>query len=148
MKSKLKILIPVLVVAFGATYKVVLAKPAPVGPKKIEGHVYAMPKEFLVNLADGRFAKLGVALILAEDDHSLPAAGGHSAGPAPPEGYGGLNQEAVVRDIITDQLSGRKDSQLIEREGREKLKKKIAKSISKHTDVHVEDVLFTDVAVQ
>ena len=37
---------------------------------------------------------------------------------------------------------------LIDRGGREKLKKRIIAAIAKETDVHVEDVLFTDMAVQ
>ncbi len=62
--KKLKIIVPVLLVVLGGAYKFVLAKPAEAGPPpKIEGEVYVLPKEFLVNLADGKFAKLGVALV-------------------------------------------------------------------------------------
>ena len=61
-----------------------------------------LEKEFLVNLADGRFAKLQVGLVLAHDDVSTVAAGGHGAAPTPPEGYGAMPQEGVVRDVVTD----------------------------------------------
>jgi flagellar FliL protein len=54
----------------------------------------------------------------------------------------------VVRDIITDTLTDASDKDLIDREGRETIKKKIVKAIKKHTDVHIEDVLFPDVTVQ
>lgn len=149
MKKHLKIIIPIILVALGGGYKFALAKPDPAPPSKVHGSVYPLPREFLINLSDGRYAKLGVALVLTKDDHSLePAGGGHGAAPKPPEGYGAMAQEALVRDIVTDTLTDRADQQLIDREGREKLKKKIAKAISKHTDVKVEDVLFTDVAVQ
>jgi flagellar basal body-associated protein FliL len=37
---------------------------------------------------------------------------------------------------------------LVKAEGREKLKAKLLKKIKKTTDVHAEEVLFTDVAVQ
>jgi hypothetical protein len=76
------------------------------------------------------------------------AGGGHGGGAAPPEGYGAEPQEAIVRDLITDELTNAADHELIQREGREKIKKKILVAIKKHTDVKVEEVLFPDVTVQ
>ena len=146
-----KKLIPVIValVALGGVYKFVLAKPKEAAAKpKVDGTVYILGKEFLVNLADGRFAKLTVALVLAHDDTSAVAAGGHEAAAKPPEGFGAMSQEAVVRDVITDDLTDIKDTDLIDREGRVKIKEEILKDLKKHTDVKVEDVLFTDVTVQ
>jgi hypothetical protein len=63
MKSKLKIILPVLLIALGGAYKFVLAKPAATAKPKIDGQVYVMPKDFLINLADGRFAKVDVGFI-------------------------------------------------------------------------------------
>jgi flagellar protein FliL len=146
-----KKLIPVIValVALGGVYKFVIAKPKTAEAKpKVDGTVYILGKEFLVNLADGRFAKLTVALVLAHDDTSTAAAGGHEAAAKPPEGFGAMSQEAVVRDVITDDLTDIKDTDLIDREGRVKIKEEILKDLKKHTDVKVEDVLFTDVTVQ
>ena len=40
---------------------------------KIAGEVYIMPKDFLINLADGKFVKLGVALVLKEGYPPRPA---------------------------------------------------------------------------
>jgi flagellar FliL protein len=149
MASKLKIVIPVvLLLVLGGVYKFVIAKPEAVAKPKIAGTVYVLPKEFLINLAEGRFAKLGVGLVLDEHDTSLVPSGGHGAAVAPPEGFGPLPQEAVIRDIITDTLTDRDAGELVRRHGRERLKKKIITVIAKRTDVHVEDVLFTDVAVQ
>jgi len=145
MKKKLMILVPVLLLVLGGAYKFALAKPAPV-KKKINGTVYVLPKDFLINLKDGRFAKLDVALVLKEG--ALPAAGGEAAGAAPPDGYGALPQEAAVRDIVTNVVTDSTSDKLISRVGRSKLKKKILKTILKTTDVEAEDVLFTDVAVQ
>jgi flagellar basal body-associated protein FliL len=149
--KKKKILIPiVLLVVMGGVYKTVLAKPAEKPHHKIEGTVYILPKEFLLNMADGRYAKLSVSLVLAHDDPGMaPAGGGHGAAAAPPpEGYGPHPQEAAVRDVVTDTITNEPGDSLIEAERRERLKKKIKKAIKSHTDVHVEDVLFTDVAVQ
>ncbi len=146
MNKKMIIVVVVALLAGAGAYKTVLAKPpAEAAPKpKVEGSVYVMPKEFLVNLADGRYAKLQVALVLEE---AVAAGEGHGAA-TPPEGYGAEPQEAVVRDIITDTLTDASDKDLIDREGRETIKKKIVNAIKKHTDVHIEDVLFPDVTVQ
>jgi flagellar basal body-associated protein FliL len=145
-----KKLIPVIValVALGGVYKFVIAKPKTADAKpKVDGSVYILGKEFLVNLADGRFAKLTVALVLGHGDTSTAPAG-HEATTKVPDGFGAMNQEAVVRDVITDDLTDSKDSDLIDREGRVKVKEEILKDLKKHTDVKVEDVLFTDVTVQ
>ena len=148
MNKKIIIIAVVALVVAGGAYKTVLAKPAPAPEPKVHGTVYVLPKEFLVNLADGRYAKLSVALVVEE---AAGGGGGHGGGhgaPAPPEGYGSEPQEAIVRDLITDELTDASDSDLIEREGRERIKKKILTSIKKHTDVHVEEVLFPDITVQ
>jgi flagellar protein FliL len=138
----------VLVVVLAGAYKFVLAKPAPAEPKpKIDGTVYVLGKEFLVNLADNRFAKLTVALVLDPKDESTAAAGGESAA-TPPEGFGAMTEEAAVRDIITNDLTDANDTDLISAKGRTAMKEEILKDLAKHTDVKVDDVLFTDVTVQ
>ena len=148
MKSKLKFIVPVLLIVLGGAYKFVLAKPKAAEAKpKVQGTVYVLGKEFMVNLADGRFAKLTVALVLDPKDESAAAAGGEHAA-KPPEGFGTMAQEAVVRDVITDDLTDAKDTSLIDNEGREKIKDKILKDLKKKTDVKVKEVLFTDVTVQ
>ena len=140
----------VLLLALGGGYKFVLAKPAKADEKpkvRVEGTVYMLQKEFLVNLADGRFAKMQIGLVLAHDDVSTVAAGGHEAA-SPPEGYGAMTQEGIVRDLITAELTDATDKDLIEESGRDKLKEKILKSLRKSTDVKVEHVLFSDLTVQ
>jgi flagellar FliL protein len=150
MKKKLKIILPLaLLILGGGMYKMVLAKPAPKPEAKIHGDVYVLGKDFLVNLADGHFAKLGVALVVEHGTAAPAAAGGHGAAPPkPPEGYGVMTQEAAVRDIVTDELTDIEPRALTSRHGREELKKKIKKRIAQSTDVQVHDVLFTDVSVQ
>lgn len=149
MASKLKIVVPLLLLlAIGGVYKFVIAKPEATAKPKIAGTVYVLPKEFLVNLSEGRFAKLGVGLVLDAKDHSLADAAHSKDAVKPPEGFGPLPQEAVIRDIVTDMLTDREAGSLIDRKGRERLKKRIITAITERTDVHVDDVLFTDVAVQ
>ena len=150
MKSKLKFIAPLIVLAFlGVTYTQVLAKPSDKEPKpKVDGELYVLPKDFLVNLKGNRYAKVTVALLLPH--HVLAEAGAEeeAEGSEPPEGFGILAQEAVVRAIVTDALSGARADTLLDADGREASRKKILEGIHKKSDVEVEDVLLTDVAVQ
>lgn len=149
MKRKLKIIVPVLLVVLGGVYKLAIAKPPPAPKAKVEGEVYVLPKEFLVNLRGGRFAKLGVALVFHHGFHAAPAGGGHGAAPpAPPEGYGVLPQEPLVRHIVTDVLTDARPADLTSRKGRHHFEAEIRERIEHETDVAVEEVVFTDVAVQ
>ncbi len=147
-KKKLIVVAVALVAALGA-YKFVLAKPAAAGPEpKIHGTVTVLPKEFLVNLADGRYAKVSVGLLTEADPLAEAGGGGHGGGSEPPEGYAGLHEEAVVRDLVNDVLSAQDAETLAAASGREKLKKLIRKRLNARTDLHVEDVFFPDVTVQ
>ncbi len=148
MKGKLKFVVPVLVLlVLGVGYKTVLAKPAEKAPKpKVHGAVYVLPKEFVLNTADGRYAKLWLALVLPHEEVAHLAEAGH--GPKPPEGFGPLGQEAIVRSLVGDVVSGADGEELASTEGREKLQRKLLKLLKKRTDVHAEEALFTDVAVQ
>jgi hypothetical protein len=148
VKSKLKFIVPLVLLILGGTYKFVLAKPAPAPKPKVEGEVYVLPKDFLINLSDGKFAKLGVGLVFDEGYTAAPAGGGHEAGAAPPDGYGVLPQEAVVRDIVTDVVTDESAGDLTSRKGREEIKAKILKRLLMQTDVKAHEVLLTDVAVQ
>src|SRR3954469_25749261 len=147
MKSKLKFVVPVvLLLVLGGVYKFVLAKPKAEPKPKIEGTVYVLPKEFLINLSGGRFAKISVGLVL--DPTQPTVAEGGEAAAKPPEGFGTLPQEAVIRDLVTDKLTDGSADNLVSEKGREKLKSRLLVSIKKKTDVKVEEILFTDVAVQ
>lgn len=147
MKS-MKFLIPLVVVALAAVAaKFVLAKPAPDVDHKVDGVVYVLPKEFLLNLSDGRYAKLNVALVLDHDQPTAPSGGGHG-GSTPPEGFGTLEQEAVVRDVVTDVVTGSSGDDLVSPRGRAALKERLLRQLRERTDVRVHEVLLPDVAVQ
>ena len=149
MKGKLKFVVPlVLLLVLGGVYKFVLAKPAAAAKPKVEGEVYVLPKDFLINLTDGKFAKLGVGLVFDEGFAAAPAGGEAEGGAAPPTGYGVLAQEAVVRDIVTDVVTDESASTLTSRKGREEIKKEILERLKAQTDVKAHEVLLTDVAVQ
>ena len=148
-----KKIVPViaLLAVLGGVYKFVLATPADAKQEpepKVHGTVYMLEKEFLVNLADGRFAKLQIGLVLKPEDTSTVVAGGHGGGTTPPEGYGAMSQEGIVRDVITDTLTNAADKDLIEKKGREHIKEEIMKELKKKTDVLVAEVIFSDITVQ
>ena len=149
MKSKLKIIIPLVLVLAGGGYKFVLAKPHDEKPSKIHGDVYVLGKDFLINLDDGAYAKLGVALVVDTGTAAPAEAGGHGgAAPKPPEGYGALPQEAVARAVVTDVLTGAEAVELRKAAARAALKRKIKRELLETSDIRVQDVMFTDVAVQ
>jgi flagellar FliL protein len=118
---------------------------APPPPKlKIAGTVYVMPKDFTLNMADGDYATLTVALELAPTQVMATT---DPANP-PPTGFGDLPDEAAVRAIITNAVTGQPSSALISPDGRAKLQQVILTDIKQQTDVLVTHVFFTDLAVQ
>lgn len=142
-KKKLIVILLVALVGGLGAYKFILAPTSADGEKpKVDGTVYVLPKEFLVNLADGRYAKFSVAMVL---EHA-PEAGSHAA--TPPEGYGTMPEEAVVRDVVTDVVGASTGEQLTSSAGRERLKKQLRRRLHQRTDLHVGDVLLPDVTVQ
>jgi flagellar FliL protein len=147
--KNIKILIPVLLLVVGGVYKFVLAKPAPAPKPKIAGSVYIMPKDFLINLRAGKFAKLNAALVLKAGylEEAVKAAGGGEA-TAPPDGYGTLPQEGAIRAIITDTLTDMPAGRLTREKSRAKVQADVLKRIHRETDVEAEDFIITDLAVQ
>src|SRR5947209_10833833 len=144
MKKKILILLPVLLLGGGyVAYGKVRKKPPPV--PKIAGTVYVLPKQFTLNMADGRYATLTVALVL-DPKEVIPASA--EGGATPPDGYGNLPEEAVVRDIVTNVVTNEPGSMLTNEKGRTKVKDEILAQIKQTTDIKLEEVLFPDVAVQ
>lgn len=148
LKGKRKfIAIPVLLLVLGgAGYS--FAKPKPVVKKKIEGTVYAMPKSFLLNLNDGHYAKLNVALLLAPGQSTGAEAGASGASSSGEEGAGTLPEEPVIRAIVTNIVTGKSSADLVHERGRTAIRHEILHAIDKETDVNVESVLFPDLTVQ
>ena len=143
--SKNVVILVLVAVIVGASGAYVFARQPEKRRAKIDGTVYVLPKEFLVNLHDGRYARLNVALVLDKDQ---PIGEDGHGGARPPEGFGELAQEAVVRDIVTDVLTDENGDDLISSSGRARIKATILERIKRTTDVRAEEVLITDVAVQ
>lgn len=142
--SKKKLLIPLLLLlVLGVGYS--MSKPKHTVKQKIPGTIYQMPQPFLVNLAEGHYAKLTVALELAPgQSDGASAAGSSSSG----EGPGTLPEEPAVREIVTDTVTGQNGGTLTSSQGRASIKHRILSSILHQTDVKVEAVLFPELTVQ
>ena len=145
MKGKLKLIVPILLVlalAGGAAYKFVLAKPAKAAAvkPKVNGSLFALAPEFVVNLSDNHYGKVTVALLLK----AAPTAKELSVTATTPT----LTEDPVVRSVITNDLTGTSTGDLIDRAQRNALRTKILHDLQASTDVGVMGVLFTDVVVQ
>ncbi len=143
--NKKIIAILLVVVLVGAYAGYTFAKPKPKTPVvKVNGTIYILPKAFTVNLSGGQYATLTVALLLAPTQ----SAGTTSATDPPPTGFGSLPEEAVVRAIITDDVTNQPPSTLITQSGRTALEAKILHDIKTTTDDDITNIYFTDLAVQ
>jgi flagellar FliL protein len=141
-KLMLAVALPILILGVGYT----MTKPKPVNKDKIKGTIYVMPAPFLLNLQQGRFAKLTVALELApgqSDGASATAAAGTGENAA-----GTLPEEPLVREIVTNSITNQNGETLVTSQGRNAVKRRILQAISQQTDVKIEAVLFPDLTVQ
>ncbi len=143
--SKKKLLLPlVLLLVLGVGYS--MTKPKKIVKQKISGTIYVMPQPFLVNLTEGHYAKLAVALELAPGQSDGASATEGSSGSG--EGAGTLPEEPLIREIVTDTVTGQNGGTLVSSQGRTSIKHRILASIGRQTDVKVEAVLFPELTVQ
>lgn len=147
MKSK-KVLIPLvlLLVVAGVGAKMFLL-PKKVSAKPIvNGTIYVLPKQFELNLSDGKYATMTVALLLAPGQSTGATAA--NAGMTTPAGNGTLTQEPIIRAIVTSDVTNDSSKTLLTASGRATLQQDILHGIKTQTDVKVSKVYFTDLAVQ
>jgi flagellar basal body-associated protein FliL len=141
MKKKLKFILPVpilLVVLAGAYLTVLAPKKAVAAPPKVNGTLVELPTDFVVNLADGHYGKVSMALLLTTPPPATATVAGVTT----------LPQDAEIRAVITDQLTGLQPDVLIDRSARHTVLTRILVQLKKTTDEPVKQVLITDLAVQ
>jgi flagellar protein FliL len=143
--SKKKLLIPIVLLVLGLGAAHTLAKPPKAAKLKIAGTLYVMPQTFLLNLSEGHYAKLSVALDLAPGQSDGASAAGTTS---PTEGPGTLPEEPVIREIVTNVVTGESGGTLVDSHGRSAVKHRILMAIKHQTDVKVEAVLFPELTVQ
>jgi flagellar basal body-associated protein FliL len=143
LKNK-KIFVVILPVLLFVAYTMTKPKPHVAKPK-IAGTIYVMPQTFLLNLSDGRYAKLSVALQLApgQSDGATAATASSSEGAA-----GTLPEEPAIREIVTNAVTGQSGETLVSGKGRRDIQHAVLAEIRRQTDVKVEAVLFPDFTVQ
>jgi flagellar basal body-associated protein FliL len=141
-KLMLAVALPILILAVG--FK--MSQPPPVNKDKIKGTIYSMPAPFLLNLTDGRFAKLTVALELAPGQSDGASATGGGAGGE--NAVGTLPEEPLVREIVTDAVTNQNGETLVSGPGRSSIKHQILTAIRQQTDLKVDAVLIPDLTVQ
>jgi flagellar basal body-associated protein FliL len=143
-KKKLMLAVALPILILGVGYK--MSQPKPVDKDKIKGTIYSMPAPFLLNLTDGRFAKLTIALELAPgQSDGASATASASSGES---SVGTLPEEPLVREIVTNAVTNQNGETLISDPGRTVIKHQILAAIQKQTDLKVEAVLIPDLTVQ
>ncbi len=142
--DKKKLLIPIVLLLVGGV-GYTMTKPKKVVKMKVPGTIYVMPQSFLLNLQEGHYAKLSVALDLAPGQSDGASASGSSSGT---ESAGTLPEEALVREIVTNTITGESSNALVNSQSRSSLKHHILDAIRHQTDVKVESVLFPELTVQ
>jgi flagellar protein FliL len=146
MKKKLMIILPVLLLGGGYEAKAKLMPPKVVKPK-IAGEIYILPHQFMCNLQGGHYATFTIALELApgQSDGSSAASAGDVSSTSV---VGTLPEEAVIRAIITNLITNQTENTMVSSTGRAGLTQQILTDIKTQTDVKVDELYFTDVAVQ
>lgn len=142
LKNK-KVMLAVVPILLFVGYTMTKPKPK-VAKMKVAGTLYVMPQSFLLNLTDGRYAKMTVALQLApgQSDGATAESASNTEGP------GTLPEEAVVREIVTNTITNQSGETLVSSSGRKAIRLKILTGIRRDTDVKVESVLIPDLTVQ
>jgi flagellar basal body-associated protein FliL len=143
-KKKLMLAVALPILILGVGYKE--TRPKPVNKDKIQGTIYVLPAPFLLNLQDGRFAKLTVALELAPGQSDGASADASSS--SGEDAVGTLPEEPLVREIVTNSVTNQNGETLVTEQGRRAVKHQILLAIDKQTDVKVMAVLMPDLTVQ
>jgi flagellar FliL protein len=141
-KLMLAVALPILILGVG--YK--MTRPKPVNKDKIKGTIYVMPAPFLLNLTDGRYARITVGLELAPGQSD--GASATAAAASGENAVGTLPEEPLVREIVTNVVTNQNGETLVTNGGRNAVKHQILEDIDKQTDVKVAAVLFPDLTVQ
>src|SRR5271155_4109103 len=116
MSKKKLLILALLPLVLGVGYAMA-AKP------KNTGTIYVMPQAFLLTLTESHYAKLSVALELAAGQSATASTASSSASGA--EGAGTLPEEAAIREIVTNAVTGQNSETLTSGRGRDALKHQI-----------------------
>lgn len=116
----------------GGAYRLTLDEPEPVAAKPkphVNGTVYVLDEPVVVDLAGGGYATVTVGLQVQSGTETAEA------------------QTGVVREIVTNDLTGVKRAELLDGTRRSFLKLKVARDIRRRTDIELDRMLLTDLTV-
>ncbi len=136
-KKMVMMLVAALVLAGGGYFMFLKPKPAEdahAKPKQEPGEVLQM-EPITMNLADGHYLKMGLALQFA-----LAEGGGH--------GGGAKHDGSQALDLAISHFSNREVKELSAGAAREKAKKELAKKVRKAYHDEVMDIYFTEFVMQ
>ncbi|MBV8259167.1 MAG: flagellar basal body-associated FliL family protein [Actinobacteria bacterium] len=141
LKSKKgMILVLVLLVGVAGAYKTVL-KPKKKGVvPRLPGTLLNFSQPFVLNLADGRYAKVSVSVLLENVNAKSLTPDSNGNIPVP--------QEPAMRAVVTDMLTGAPASELIDPAPRRSLVQRLLKAMRASTDNVIDKVFLTDITVQ
>ena len=92
--------------------------------------IYVLSDDVVADLAGGGYASVTVGLELQSGAETAET------------------QTAIVREIVTNDLTGIGREDLLDAERRDYLKLKLARDIRKHTDIDLDAVLLTDLTMR
>ena len=95
-------------------------------PPKTHGAVYVLDDDVIVDLAGGGYASVTIGLEVESGTDTAEA------------------QTAIVREVVSNDLTGIERDDLLVSERRESLKGKLTRDIRRRTDIRLDDVLLTD----
>jgi hypothetical protein len=96
---------------------------------KVDSTVVVLDDDVIVDLGGGGYATITVGLEVRNGTDAAEA------------------QAGLVREIVTNDLTGLDRATLLDRDRRELLKRKLARDIRKRTDIVLDTVLLTDLTV-
>jgi flagellar FliL protein len=137
--KKVMVVVLVLLVGLAGAYKMVLKPKKAAAVPRLPGELMPFSQPFVLNLAGGRYAKVSVAALIENVPKNLtPDSNGNI--PVP--------QEAAMRAVVTDMLTGAPASELIDPAPRRALVERLLKALRASTDNVIDKVFLTDITVQ
>ncbi len=107
-------------------------------PATLPGSIYAMEEPMTLNLSDGKFLKVGIALQMSKAGDAKLAAAGHSEKP----------DISAARDAAISILSKYTYEDLLKPEKKDEAQKKLTQEVSKRFEGGVLSVYFTEFVMQ
>lgn len=118
---------------------------APASGGKIEGRVYVVPGDFLIDLQDGHLAYLGVGLLLEPGEDLGVTKGGHG-GASPEDGPDARAQR--VRDVVVDVVGRQPLHRFRAARSQTRVREMIRRQLAAQAGVRARRVFFTDLALR